>query len=212
MAEASVRNRVLTLLTACLAAAVLAAAVAPAVLGPRREHDHHDHAHLDTRSGLLVTTRSTLRMCVENAGRPGAAEVRTDLLAGLALVRAEPNWAGAYGRVGVDPAHAVRFGCPAPHLPERAGRAALAGPGVTDTPSAFRVWVYVLDDPGADRILGAGEPAGLATAELMREQNSAWPVSTALLIRRSRLADPRAAALGLGAALGLVAPDQVAAS
>jgi hypothetical protein len=209
--HASVRNRVLTILTACLASAAVAAVVAMAVTGPHREHDHHDHAHVDTTSGLLVTTRSTLRMCVENASPAGAPGVRTDLLAGLALVRAEPDWAGAYGRVVVDPAHAVQFGCPAPRLPERAGRGALAGPGVTDAPSAFRVWVYILDDPNADRILGAGEPAGLATAELMREQNSAWPVSTALLIRRSRLADPRAVARGLGAALGLGAPERATA-
>ncbi|MFI7426725.1 hypothetical protein ACIBPB_07035 [Micromonospora sp. NPDC049836] len=211
MGHVSARNRVLTILTACLASAAVAAVVAMAVPGPDREHDHHDHAHVDTTSGLLVTTRSTLRMCVENAGRAGAPDVRTDLLAGLALVRAEPDWAGAYGRTVVDPARAVQFGCPAPRLPQRAGRAALAGPGVTDTPSAFRIWVYVLDDPSADRILGASEPAGLATAELMREQNSAWPVSTALLIRGSRLADSRAVARGLGAALGLVAPDQVTA-
>lgn len=211
MVRGSVRNRVLATLTACLASAAVAAVVAAAVLGPGREHDHHDHAHVDTTSGLLVTTRPTLRMCVENGDRAGDPDVRAGLLAGLDLVRAEPNWADAYGRVRVDPAHALQFGCPAPRMPERAGRAALAGPGVTDTPSAFRVWVYVLDDPGADRILGAGQSAGLATAELMREQNSAWPVSTALLIRRSRLADPQAVARGLGAALGLVATDQATA-
>ncbi|ASW55417.1 hypothetical protein CIK06_16435 [Plantactinospora sp. KBS50] len=197
------------MLTAGLAAAAVAAVVVSAVSAGGRDPDrgrdpgHGRGVRVDTASGLLVTGRSALRMCVENGGGAQAG-TRTGLRAGLDLVRADPNWAGAYGRVRVDPADALAFGCPAPRLPQRAGRAAVAGPGLTATPSPYRVWVYVLDGADADRILGPGQPSGLATAELVQEANTAWPVSTALLIRRDRLGDPRSVAEGLRAALGLV--------
>ncbi|MCX4471677.1 hypothetical protein OOK41_15430 [Micromonospora sp. NBC_01655] len=214
MARTPVRTRLLTTLTACLASALAAGAAGAAlvaVLDRDVGHDHDGHPHLDTTNGLLVTNRSSLRMCVEAGAGSGGADpqaVRADLLAGLDQARRDPNWASAYGRARFSPATALEFGCPAPQLPDRVERTAVAGPGVTDDPSAYRVWIYVLDDPTADRILGVGRPADVATAELMREANSTWPVSTALLIRRSRLADTTAVAGTLRTALGLVGSEQ----
>ncbi|SCG48938.1 hypothetical protein [Micromonospora halophytica] len=211
MARGSLRTRLLTLLTACLASSLVAGVAVAAVLDRDSGHDHADHAHLDTTSGLLVTDRTALRMCVEaGAGAAGAdpRAVRADLLAGLDQAREDPNWAGAYGKARFTRATALEFGCPAPKLPDRFERTTVAGPGVTETPSAYRVWVYVLDDSTADRILGAGRPADVATSELMREANVTWPVSTALLIRRSRLADTTTVAWHLRTALGLVRADQ----
>lgn len=210
MARGSARTSLLTTVTACLASALAAGAIAVAVLDRDHGHDHADHAHLDTANGLLVTNRSSLRMCVE-AGASGTADreaIRAELLAGLEQAREHPSWASAYGKARLTPATALTFGCPAPRLPERADRTALAGPGVTDAPSEYRVWVYVLDEATADRVLGVGQPANVATAELMREANSLWPVSTALLIRQSRLTDRTAVAGTLRSALGLVDADQ----
>ncbi|MEU4568898.1 hypothetical protein [Micromonospora sp. NPDC023956] len=203
MARGSARTRLVTTLTACLASALAAGAIVLAVLDRSGGHDHADHAHLDTASGLLVTNRPSLRMCVEAGSGAERGAVRADLLAGLDRARADPNWAGAYGRARLAPSTVLEFGCPAPRLPDRAGRTALAGPGLTADPSAYRVWVYVLDEPTADRILGAGQPADVATAELMREGPSLWPVSTALLIRQSRLGDPTTVGRLLRTALGL---------
>ncbi|MGC5331237.1 hypothetical protein [Micromonospora sp. DT62] len=208
MARLSLRTRLLTTLTACLASAVAAGAVATAVLDRDHGHDHGDHAHVDTTNGLLVTSRSSLRMCVEAGMDADGQAIRGGLLAGLERARQDPNWTGAYGRARFSPATALTFGCPAPHLPDRVGRTTVAGPGLTDDPSPYRVWVYVLDDATADRVLGAGRAADVATAELMRQANSTWPVSTALLVRRSHLADPTAVALALRTALGLVRANQ----
>ncbi|MEV4664578.1 hypothetical protein AB0J85_21850 [Micromonospora echinofusca] len=208
MARHALRTRLLTTVTACLASAVAAGAVAVSVLDRDHGHDHDDHAHIDTTNGLLVTNRSSLRMCVEAGGGTDGQAVHTDLLAGLDQARQDPNWTGAYGKARFDPATALTSGCPAPNLPDRVERTTVAGPGLTDDPSPYRVWVYVLDDPTADRILGVGRPADVATAELMREANSMWPVSTALLVRRSHLTDAAAVAPTLRAALGLVRAHQ----
>ncbi|MEV7231661.1 MULTISPECIES: hypothetical protein [Polymorphospora] len=205
-------TRLLTVLTGAVVAALIAGGIAVAATGRDSGHDHADHAHLDTASGLLVTTRSDLRMCVEAGPRSDAPDsVRTVLLTALDRARQAPGWSGAYGRFGYDPATAVHLGCPAPALPERYDRTVLAGPGLTDDPSAYRVWVYVLDDPTADRVLGPDRPAGAGTAELMREAGNLFPVSTALLVRQSRFADPTALAQDLREALGLEprAPDQI---
>ncbi|BCL16073.1 hypothetical protein [Micromonospora sagamiensis] len=204
MARRSVRTRLVTTLTACLASALAAGVIVTAVLDRSGGHDHADHAHLDTASGLLVTSRSALRMCVEAGTGTGQDAIRADLLAGLDRAREHPNWAASYGRVRLTPETALDFGCPAARLPDRIDRTALAGPGITDDPSAYRVWVYVLDEPTADRILGVGQPADVATAELMREGQSLWPVSTALLIRQSRLGDPATVGRSLRTALGLI--------
>ncbi|MEH0972029.1 hypothetical protein V6U77_12940 [Micromonospora sp. CPCC 205546] len=208
MARHSLRTRLLTTLTACLTSAVAAGAVATAVLDRDPGHDHGDHAHVDTTNGLLVTNRSSLRMCVEAGADADGQAVHTDLLAGLEQARRDPNWTGAYGRARFSPATALTSGCPAANLPDRVERTTVAGPGLTDDPSPYRVWIYVLDDAAADRILGVGRPADVATAELMREANSTWPVSTALLARRSHLADTTAVALTLRTALGLVRAHQ----
>lgn len=213
MARHALRTRLLTTLTACLASALAAGVITMAVLDRPAGHDHADHAHLDTASGLLVTNRSALRMCVEAGPGTGAqGAIRADLLAGLDRAREHPGWAASYGRARFTPETGLDFGCPAARLPDRVDRMALAGPGLTDDPSAYRVWVYVLDEPTADRLLGAGRSADVATAELMREGPTLWPVSTALLIRQSRLADPTTVAHSLRTALGLVRaePDGIA--
>lgn len=199
MARGTLRARLLTVLTAAVASAVVAAGIAVATAD--RGHDHDDHAHLDTADGLLVTNRPSLRMCVETGQDPDG--VRSHLLAGLDQVRRDPNWSGAYGRTGFSRSNVLNFGCPAPKLPDRYERTTIAGPGVTDDPSGYRVWIYLLDDPTADRVLGAGRPAAVAPAELMREATSLFPVSTALLIRQARIADPAAVAQDLRTALGL---------
>lgn len=202
MARTSLRTRLVSALTAAIAIALAAVGIALALDGDRDDR----HPHLDTASGLLVSNRTALRICVEAAADDPALRqaVQERLLAALRQTRQDQNWPGAYGGVRYSPADVLHFGCPAPRLPLRfEPKTTLAGPGLTDNPSPFRVWVYVLDEPAADRILGSGQASAVATAELMAESRTAFPVSTALLIRHSRLADTTAAVQGLRQALGL---------
>lgn len=196
--------RVLTMITAAVAA-VAVVVIALAVLD-RPGPDHRRRPHLDLASGLLVTTRTELRLCVE-AGHDRRPTVQGRLLAALDEVRRQPGWRDAYGRSRYARSSALAWGCPAPRLPDRyEPEATVAGPGVTAEPSPFRVWVYVLDELTADRLLGAGAATGLAMAELFRAAASVYPVSTALLVRESHLADTGALAQDLRAALGLEEP------
>jgi hypothetical protein len=191
----------MNLLGALTLAIVFTRAGAGAVLALEPGHDHDDHAHLDTSKGLLVTSRSTLKVCVEtgSSAQPQPA-IRASLRLALGMAKQHPSWRKAYG--GDD--GTVDFGCPQPRLPERFDRrTTVAGPGVTDDPSAYRVWLYLLDPATADRVLGTGLSKGLAAAELMREATVLFPVSTALLVRDTGLNDISALAGDLLVALGL---------
>lgn len=178
----------------------MAGAAAVLALEPGSEHDHDGHAHLDTTSGLLVTTRSSLKLCVEAAPAADEPAIRATLRSALREARKHPSWSGAYGAEE----GAVDWGCPAPRLPDRLERqTTIAGPGVTDHPSAYRVWLYLLDPATADRVLGTEASQGVAAAELMRDNTVLFPVSTALLLRDTRLGDTSRLARDLNIALGL---------
>jgi hypothetical protein len=166
--------------------------------------DQRDAPSVDLDSGLLVTTRTDFRICVE-AG-PSTDRVRTGrlLLAALDTVRQHPHWPQAYRRAHYDPATAINWGCPAPRLPSSIDRQAVAGPGVTAEPSPYRVWIYLLDAPTAARLLGPTSAPVVLTAESMRDgANTIFPVSTALLIGADRISDTSAVADQLRDAAGL---------
>ncbi|WP_155367999.1 hypothetical protein [Catellatospora vulcania] len=194
--------RVLTTLTAAVVLAAVAVGLALA-----SDHEHRDEAgpRLDTASGLLVSDRSALRMCVQGmSDADGQGVTRSAVMAGLQQAMRHPDWRGAYGPSQVNASVVLDFACPAPRLPVRyEPRTTVAGPGLTATPSPYRVWIYVLDEPAADRILGIGETTAVAPAELMRESTTVFPVSTALIIRASALGDANTTTGGLLAALGL---------
>ncbi len=195
----------MNLLGALSLAIVFTMAGAGAVLALEPGHDHDDHAHLDTSRGVLVSSRSTLKLCVEagSSAQPQPA-IRASLRTALGVAKQHPSWRQAYGGDG----GTVDFGCPQPVLPQRFDRrTTVAGPGVTDDPSAYRVWVYLLDPAEADRVLGAELGKGVAAAELMRDGTVLFPVSTALLLRDTRLGDVSALAADLNVALGLE-PDR----
>ena len=207
MARHAIRPRLRAALPVALTLALIAG-IAIATLGqqagghPHAGHDHGSHAHLDLHNGLLVSTRTALRICVEPGDhRP---TVESGILAALDRVRRHPHWQAAYGKAQYHHSGVLAWGCPAPRLPERyTVKGTVAGPGVTAEPSPYRVWIYVLDGPTADRVLGPDLAAGVAAAEFMRDSNSAFPVSTALLVRESHLADTATLASHLSAAVGL---------
>ncbi|HZM78967.1 MAG TPA: hypothetical protein VFC19_24830 [Candidatus Limnocylindrales bacterium] len=186
-----------------LAAAAVITAIALASPGrSATDHDHDDHPHLDLHNGLLVSTRTVLRICVQPGDHRPAIE--SSVLGALDEVRRHPYWRAAYGRAQYARSTVLAWGCPAPRLPERyEPKGTVAGPGVTAEPSPYRVWLYVLDEPTADRVLGPDRDAGTASAEFMRDSAGAFPVSTALLVRERRLADTAALARDLSTALGL---------
>ncbi len=196
----------MNLLGTLTVAIVFTMAGAGAVLALESRHDHDDHAHLDTSRGLLVTSRSTLKVCVETgSGAQPQPAIRASLRSALEVAKQHPSWRKAYG--GDD--GTVDFGCPQPRLPERFDRrTTVAGPGVTDKPSAYRVWLYLLDPATADRVLGSELRIGLAAAELMRDGTVLFPVSTALLMRDTGLNAIPALAGDLQVALGLEAAHE----
>lgn len=194
---------ILTTVTA-LVAVVVAVMIVGVLDRPERGQPH---AEVDTHRGLLVTTRTDFRICVES--RPATADgqrstVERSLHTSLDGLRRHRDWQKAYRDARYDPETSLKWGCPAPRLPERYERVMVAGPGLTENPSPYRVWVYLLDDPTADRVIGPGTPAVIATAESMRSGHTdTFPVSTALLIRHTTLANSALATRYLSEAAGL---------
>ncbi|MFE8605554.1 hypothetical protein [Archangium violaceum] len=165
------------------------------VLGVRcagMEEVESEHPHLMLDNALLVAERTGLQVCVELA--PSLQERSGELLGALesdlALLRERhPLWEkSGFGQAPVR----VKLGCPGAAMPsermERKG--ALVGPGVSERPSPFRTFLYVLDDARAQAVLGKEEPIR-ARAELMKvEDHVLAEVSTALVIRASDLGTP----------------------
>jgi hypothetical protein len=202
-----IAQRLITVVTALIAASVTGLVLMAAT--DTTDPEPETAPSLNVRSGLLVSNRSQFQVCVQTA-HPND-DVRRALLAGLDRVRREPRWNTGYRDVRYDESAVLQWGCPAPRLPARYDRAAIAGPGVTADPSPYRIWIYLLDRATAERLLGSG-PAGVATAELMRDHapdpnardgGSLFPVSTALLIRESDVTRPDVVTAALRDAAGL---------
>ena len=165
------------------------------------------HAHLDLDSGLLVSTREDFQVCAEVAGplERDQAALAGRLETALRTVREHRDWAAA--GLGARPA-SVTLGCPSASAP-----AALDAPPANehdnpvepvDEPSPYRVWVYVLDDASADRLLGRSVNSALAPAEhIAAGGHGVAEVSTAVYVRASHLDDPDFARTTLTAAAGL---------
>lgn len=173
----------------------LAAAVAEGWSSPEPAHLHLD-------SGLLVSTRTSVRACLEFAGSAGPDRREAALARvgdGLDEVRRHPDWDAA-GLGSAPPS--VSPGCPGHGVPsvggDEAARPSSARPSESG-PSPYRLWIYVLDGVAADRVLGAGVPAGRAAAEIL----DGAEVSTAVLVRDSSLSDAGLVRRLLTSALGL---------
>ncbi len=174
----------------------------------------HEPAHADVTldRALLVSTRDELRLCVAlsptlEKQRAGAG-IHDQLAGSLARVRNHPDWDAAYGAAEIADRDAVEASCPDAKLPDRyEPKITVAGPGVTEEPSPYRTWIYVLDEATADRLLGAGVQSGTAAAELMRVgKDELVTVTSALLVRQSRLDDAEFVT-ELTRAVGLRVPD-----
>ena len=148
-----------------------------------------DHPHLMLENALLVGERTGLQLCVELAPslHSRSGELLNALKADVAKLKdSHPLWERAgFGQAPVR----VQLGCPGGVMP--AGRlqskGALVGPGLSERPSPYRTFLYVLDDAKAQEVLG-DEPAIRARAELMKvEDHVMAEVSTALVIRASSL-------------------------
>lgn len=149
-----------------------------------------------TDNGLLVSTRSRLRVCVELSPSlvAEADAITHDVATGLRAVRRHPDWRPAgLGSTDVQPER----GCPGATLPSGpVGRHQMLGPGETDSPSPYRTAVLVIDDAAAPDVLTDGRRV-IAMYEVLcdrradREVAHFCPtVSTALVLRRSDLRSP----------------------
>jgi hypothetical protein len=169
----------------------VAAMLGVLVLGVRcaGELEESDGAHLTLDSALLVAERRGLQLCVElDPALEGRSQELLEALKSdvATLAASHPLWEKAgYARAPVR----VQRGCPGAVLPSGRleSKGVMAGPGLSERPSPFRTFVYVLDDTKAQEVLG-DEPAIRARAELMEvEEHVMAEVSTALVIRASAL-------------------------
>ncbi len=187
----------------------VAAMLSVLVLGVRcaGELEETDGAHLTLDSALLVAERRGLQLCVElDPSLEGRSQELLEALKSdvATLEASHPLWEKAgYARAPVR----IQRGCPNAGLP--AGRleskGAMAGPGVSEHPSPFRTFVYVLDETRAQEVLG-DEPAIRARAELMKvEDHVLAEVSSSLVIRASALGTSSFQETWLPTGLGLPA-------
>jgi hypothetical protein len=169
------------------------------------ESEEAEHVHFTTDNALLVSERSALQVCVELD--PALEAKSQELLAGLkadlaSLEQAHPDWKKAgLGRAPVR----VQRGCPGAAMPSERleSKGAQVGPGLSHLPSAFRTFIYVLDEAKAQQVLGE-QQAVRARAELMQvSDHQMVEVSTALVIRASAIgtADLREQWLPMGTGL-----------
>ncbi|AKJ00388.1 hypothetical protein ATI61_104205 [Archangium gephyra] len=156
------------------------------------EEVESEHPHLMLDNALLVGERTGLQVCVELAPalKERSGELLGALKSDLALLRERhPLWEkSGFGQAPVR----VQLGCPGAAMPSARleSKGALVGPGVSEHPSPFRTFLYVLDDAGAQEVLGK-EQALRARAELLKvEDHVLAEVSTALVIRASDLGTP----------------------
>jgi hypothetical protein len=148
-----------------------------------------DQSHLTMENALLVAERTGLQVCVEldPALKDRSGELLGTLKADLAVLKENhPLWErSGFGQAPVR----VQLGCPGGVMPSGRleSKGALVGPGLSERPSPYRTFLYVLDDAKAQAVLG-DEPAIRARAELMKvEDHVMAEVSTALVIRASAL-------------------------
>jgi hypothetical protein len=148
-----------------------------------------EHPHLMLDNALLVGERTGLQVCVELAPalKERSGEVLNTLKADLGLLKERhPLWEkSGFGQAPVR----VQLGCPGAAMPSARleSKGALVGPGLSERPSPFRTFLYVLDDAGAQEVLGK-EQAIRARAELLKvEDHVMAEVSTALVVRASDL-------------------------
>ncbi len=151
-----------------------------------------EHPHLMLDNALLVGERTGLQVCVELAPslKDRSGELLGALKSDLALLRERhPLWEkSGFGQAPVR----VQLGCPGAAMPSARleSKEALLGPGLSERPSPFRTFLYVLDDAQAQEVLGK-EQAIRARAELLKvEDHVLAEVSTALVIRASDLGTP----------------------
>jgi hypothetical protein len=162
-------------------------------------------ARLTLESGLLVSTRDRLRVCVAVAPELSAASgaVTTKLARTLEQARGHKDWAAAgLGNAAPRP----EAGCPGAKIPstlvDRSDPQAV-GPGLSHAPSPFRSAIIVLDRAKADKVLGA-RPAALVPFELMRaDDDQLAEVTSALVVREDFLDSPEFLDPYLTVALGL---------
>ncbi len=186
----------------------VAAMLGVLVLGVRcagMEEVQSEHSHLLLDNALLMAERTGLQVCVEldPALKDRSGELLGALKADLAVLKENhPLWErSGFGQAPVR----VQLGCPGGAMP--AGRleskGALVGPGLSERPSPFRTFLYVLDDAKAQEVLG-GERAIRARAELLKvEDHVMAEVSTALVVRASDLGTSSFQETWLPAGVGL---------
>lgn len=158
-----------------------------------------EHAHFDPTTGLLVSTRDELRVCVATIGQVDAARLDAKLSAALQVVRGHRQWTDAGYSEVPQPERRCTAGLPATGV----AKGVVVGPGMTDDPGPYRTVVVVLDDVTASRSLGQ-QQAVLAPWELMlvRDREAAT-VTQAVVVRAAFLDDPRFALDYLTSAVGL---------
>lgn len=161
----------------------------------------------DLTSGLLVSTRTGLQVCVEPAPYDTAAAAVARVGAVLVALSREPVFAAGFGASGTR----VALRCPTAGSLFKSGQRHVktggtfaAGPTTTE-PSPFRLFVYVVPALEISRMFGE-LPYHFASQEVFCERGSCATVTTALYVDQATLLDDRRLLDELRQALGLREP------
>lgn len=146
-------------------------------------------AEVDMASPLLVSTRDSLRLCVQVSEQLGDRKVGImDQVEGAVakLSDTHPDWDQAYGAMGpagID--DACKVSVPDGELNETDAFA--LGGGFVKTPSAYRAVILVLDGATADRVLGKRDVAHAPYEMMALNEHEAVEVTNAVVVRESAL-------------------------
>lgn len=161
----------------------------------------------DLTSGLLLSTRTDLQVCVESAPDETGGTAVPRIQAALGALSHEPVFAAGYG--SLEPHVVLRCPQSASLLASgqrhvKAGGTFAAG-SVTTDPSPYRLFVYVVPPAEITRMFGT-LPFHFASQEVFCERGSCATVTTALYVDPLTLLDDSRLAAELQQALGLRPP------
>jgi hypothetical protein len=162
-------------------------------------------AKVDTNSPLLVTTRTSLRLCAHVAPSLAdqSAEIRERLSTSLNIVRTtNPYWGKAY-RDAALPQLETACTIQIPEQPIDESDPYAVGRGMVKDPSPYRAVFLILDEATAKNILGE-RLASLVPYEMMQVgDHDAAEITKALVLRESAIDNPKVIQLQMALAIGL---------
>lgn len=186
------------------ATAVLTIGAAIGLSNPNRS-EAADRPRFDPTRGVLLSTRDSLKVCVQEDASETRGQAVVRVRAAIARLSLDPRFkAAGYER----PAPQVSAGCPQPgrllasgqtHV--KAGGNFASGPEVSN-PSPFRLFIYVVSASDIQRMFGS-LPFHTAGQEAFCEERQCATMTTALYVDLETVLDPSRLVAEVELGLGL---------